>query len=187
MFVFNMLQSLFVCRLLLTGGTVIPVSLIAVVPTVLEKSVFYGYLAVASVSLGLPTQFVHCCLAATRAFMPASLIVIPYTILEISKFLGQLPVDDDDDEKCQLNAGKASLRSELPVPRALTLSFWLSASSSLISPHQDCHCPNLLLVEFACPFIDRTTIVTQATPFAELRRVWLAPDVNILWGALTPT
>ena len=82
-----MLQSLFVCRRLLTGGTVIPVSL-PVVPTVLEKSVFYGYLAVASVSLGLPTQFVHCCLAATRAFMPASLIVIPYTILEISKFLG---------------------------------------------------------------------------------------------------
>ena len=80
-----MLQSLFVCCRLLTGGTVIPVSLIAVVPTVLEKSVFYGYLAVAS---GLPTQFVHCCLAATRAFMPASLIVIPYTILEILKFLG---------------------------------------------------------------------------------------------------
>ena len=45
--------------------------------------------------------------------MPASLIVIPCTILEISKFLGQLPVDDDDDEKCQLNAGIASLRSEL--------------------------------------------------------------------------
>ena len=111
-----MLQSLFVCRRLLTGGTVIPVSLIAVVPTVLEKSVFYGYLAVASVSLGLPTQFVHCCLAATRAFMPASLIVIPYTILEISKFLGQLPVDDDDDdEKCQLNASIASLRSELNI------------------------------------------------------------------------
>ena len=109
-----MLQSLFVCRRLLTGGTVIPVSLIAVVPTVLEKSVFYGYLAVASVSLGLPTQFVHCCLAATRAFMLACLIVIPYTILEISKFLGQLPVDDDDDdEKCQLNASIASLRSEL--------------------------------------------------------------------------
>ena len=100
-----MLQSLFVCRRLLTGGTVIPVSLIAVVPTVLEKSVFYGYLAVASVSLGLPTQFVHCCLVTTRAFMPASPIVVPYTILEISKFLGQLPVDDDDDdddddEKC---------------------------------------------------------------------------------------
>ena len=116
-----MLQSLFVCRRLLTGGTVIPVSLIAVVPTVLEKSVFCGYLPVASVSLGLPTQFVHCCLAATRAFMPASLIVIPYTILEISKFLGQLPVDDDDDddddddEKCQLNAGIASLRSELNI------------------------------------------------------------------------
>ena len=58
-----MLQSLFVCRRLFTGGTVIPVSLIAVVPTVLEKSVFYGD-------------------------------------------------DDDDDEKCQLNAGIASLRSE---------------------------------------------------------------------------
>ena len=77
---------------------------------------FYGYLAVASVSLRLPTQFVHCCLAATRAFMAASLIVIPYTILEISKFLGQLPVDsDDDDEKCQLNTGIASLRSELGI------------------------------------------------------------------------
>ena len=99
------------------------VSLIAVVPTVLEKFVFYGYLAVASVSLGLPTQFVHCCLAATRAFMPASLIGIPYTILEISKFLGQLPVDDDDDdddEECQLNAGIASLRSELASPPRLT-------------------------------------------------------------------
>ena len=42
-----MLQSLFVCRWLLTGGTVIPVSLIAVVSPILEKSVFYGYLAVA--------------------------------------------------------------------------------------------------------------------------------------------
>ena len=80
-------------------------------PTVLKKSVFYGHLAVASVSFGLPTQFVHCCLVTTRAFMPASLIVIPYTILEISKVLGQLPVDDDD-EKWQLNAGIASLRSE---------------------------------------------------------------------------
>ena len=70
-----MLQSLFVCHRLLTGGTVIPVSLIAVVPTVLEKSVFYAYLAVAFVSLGLPTQFVHCCLVTTRAFMSASLIV----------------------------------------------------------------------------------------------------------------
>ena len=93
-----MLQSLFVCCRFLTGGTVIPVSLIAVVPTVLEKSVFYGYLAVASVSLGLPTQFVHCCLVTTRAFMPASLIVILHTILEKFKFLGQLPVDDDDDK-----------------------------------------------------------------------------------------
>ena len=87
-----MLQSLFVGRWLLTGGTAIPVSLIAVVPTVLEKSVFYGYLTAASVSVGLPTQFVHCCLVTARAFMPASLIVIPYAILEISKVLGQLPV-----------------------------------------------------------------------------------------------
>ena len=111
-----MVRSLFVCRGLLTGGTAIPVSLVAVVPTVLEKSVFYGYLAAASVSLGLPIQFAHCCLVTARAFMPASLIVIPYTILEISKFLGQLPVDDDDDdddEKSQLNPGIASLRSEL--------------------------------------------------------------------------
>ena len=106
-------QSLFVCRWLLTGETVKPVSLIALVPTVHEKSVFYGYLPVASVSLGLPTQFMHCCLVTARAFMPASLIVIPYTTLEISKFLGQLPVDDDDDdEKSQLNPSIASLRSE---------------------------------------------------------------------------
>jgi len=85
------------------------------VPTVLEKSVFYGYLTVASVSLGLPPQFVHCCLTPARAFMPASLIAIPYTILELSTFLGQLPVDDDDDDddkKCQLNTSIASLRSE---------------------------------------------------------------------------
>ena len=132
-----MLQSLFVCRRLLTGGTVIPVSLIAVVPTVLEKSVFYGYLAVASVSLGLPTQFVHCCLAATRTFMPASLIVIPYTILEISTFLGQLPVDDNDDEKCQLNPGIALLRSELASPPRLTsykLVRTLQTSLLLLSP-----------------------------------------------------
>ena len=47
--------------------------------------------------------------------MPASLIAIPYTILEISTFLGQLSVDDDDDEKCQLNASIASLRSELGI------------------------------------------------------------------------
>ena len=67
-----MLQSLFVCRWLLTGVTAIPVSLIAVVPTVLEESVFYGYLAAPSVSVGLPTQFVHCCLVKARAFMPAS-------------------------------------------------------------------------------------------------------------------
>ena len=95
-----------------------PVSLIALVPTVLEKSMFYGYLAVASVSLVLPTQFVHCCLVTARAFMPASLIVILYTTLEISKFLGQHPVDDDDDddddddEKSQLNPSIASLCSE---------------------------------------------------------------------------
>ena len=112
-----MVQSLFVCRGLLTDGTVIPVSLVAVVSTVLEKSVFCGYLTPASVSLGLPTQFADCCLVTARAFMPASLIVISYTILEILKFLGQLPVDDDDDddddEKSQLNTGIASLRSEL--------------------------------------------------------------------------
>ena len=72
-----MVQLLFVCRGLLTGGTVIPVSLIAVVPTVLEKSVFCGYLTAASVSLGLPTQFAHSCLVTASAFMPASLIVIP--------------------------------------------------------------------------------------------------------------
>ena len=53
------------------------VSLIAVVPTVLGKSMFYGYLTATSVSLGLPTQFVHCCLVTSRAFMPASLIVTP--------------------------------------------------------------------------------------------------------------
>ena len=91
-----MLQSLFVCCWLLTGGTVIPVSLIAVVPTILEKSVLFGYLTAASVFLGLPTQFVHCCLLTARAFMPASLIVISYTILEILKFLGEPPGDDND-------------------------------------------------------------------------------------------
>ena len=89
MFVLRYTQSLFVGHWLFIGGTVIPVSLIAVVRTFLEKSMFYGYLTAASVSLGLPTQFVHCCLVTARAFVPASLIVIPYTILEIS---GQLPV-----------------------------------------------------------------------------------------------
>ena len=103
-----MLQSLFVCRRLLTHTS----KFVSCCAYRSGEIRVYGYLAVASVSLGPPTQFVHCCLAATRAFMPASLIVIPYTILEISKFLGQLPVDDDDDddEKCQLNAGIASLR-----------------------------------------------------------------------------
>ena len=62
---------------MLTGGTVIPARLIAVVLTVLEKSVFNGYLIAASVSLGIPTQFVDCCLVTARAFMSASLIVIP--------------------------------------------------------------------------------------------------------------
>ena len=66
-----MIQLQFLCRWLLTGGTVIPVSLIAVVPIVLEESMFYKYLSVASVSLGLPIQFVHCCFEATTAFMPA--------------------------------------------------------------------------------------------------------------------
>ena len=55
-----MLQSLFVCRWLLTSGTVVPVSLVVVL-TVQEKSVFYGHLT-ASVSVGLPAQFVPCCL-----------------------------------------------------------------------------------------------------------------------------
>ena len=82
-----MLQSLFICRWLLTVGTVIPVNLIAVsMPKVQEKSVFYGYLSAASVSVGLPTQFVDCCLVTARAFVPASLILIPYTI---QKFIGQ--------------------------------------------------------------------------------------------------
>ena len=62
-----MVQSLFVCRGLLTGGTVIPVSLVAVVPTLLEKSVFCGYLTPASVSLGLPTQFAHSCLVTASS------------------------------------------------------------------------------------------------------------------------
>ena len=66
-----MLQLLFVSRWLLTGGSVIPVSLIAVVPTVQEKSVFYGYVTAASVSIGLPTQFVHFCLVTARALMSA--------------------------------------------------------------------------------------------------------------------
>jgi len=46
-----MVQLQFVCCWLLTGGTIIPLHLIAVVPTVLEKSMFYGYLTVTSVSL----------------------------------------------------------------------------------------------------------------------------------------
>ena len=65
-----------VAHWLLTGGTVIPESLIAVVPTVLEKSVFYEHLRVASVSLGLPIQFLHCRLETMRTFTPASLTVI---------------------------------------------------------------------------------------------------------------
>ena len=70
-------QLQFLCRWLLTGGTVISVSLIAVLPTVLEKSMFYEYLSVASVFLGLQIQFVNCCLVTTRAFLPASLTVTP--------------------------------------------------------------------------------------------------------------
>ena len=103
MLVLCKVQLQLICHSLLTGGTVVPVSLIARVPTVLEKSVFYKHLSVASVSLGLPIQFVRCCLVTTRAFMPASLTVIPCIIVEISEFLGQLPVDDNDDEKSQLN------------------------------------------------------------------------------------
>ena len=44
-------QLQFLCRWLLTGGTALPVSLIAVLPSVLEKSMFYQYFNVASVSL----------------------------------------------------------------------------------------------------------------------------------------
>ena len=133
-----MLQSLLICRWLLTSGTVIPVSLIAVVPTVLEKSIFYGYLTAASVSLWLPTQFVHRCLVTARAFMPASLIVILCTILEISKFLGQLPVDNDnydnDDEKCQLNLGIASLRLELYTIFCILTAVLVRSSNIHVEP-----------------------------------------------------
>ena len=55
-----------ICHWLLTVGTVMP--------TVLEKSVFYGFLTAPPVSLEL---LVHFCLVTARAFMPASLIVIP--------------------------------------------------------------------------------------------------------------
>ena len=89
----------------------VPISLTAIVLTILEKSVFYEQCSVASVSLGLLIQFVHCCSVTTRAFMPAILTVVPYTIVEISEFLGQLPVDNDN-EKSQLNRSIASLRSE---------------------------------------------------------------------------
>ena len=54
-------QLQFPCRWLLTGGTVIPVSLTAVVPTVLEKFVFQYvrlYLSVVSVSLAWATDTV---------------------------------------------------------------------------------------------------------------------------------
>ena len=46
---------------------------------------------------------------SVRAFMPASLIMIPWTIVE---FVGQLLVGKDD-ENSELNAGIASLHSEL--------------------------------------------------------------------------
>ena len=90
---------------MLTGGTV------------LEKSVFYEYLSVASVSLGVPMQFVHCCLETSRAFTPASL-----TVMGMSEFLGQLPVhDDDEDDEDDEDDGKspsiAWLRSELFITR----------------------------------------------------------------------
>ena len=49
--------------------------LIPFVPTVLNKFMFYEYHCVASVSLGLPMQFVHCCLVTPRVFMPTSLTV----------------------------------------------------------------------------------------------------------------
>ena len=51
--------------------------LIPFVPTVLKIFMFYKYLSVASISLGLPMQFVHCCLVTPRVFMPTSLTVIP--------------------------------------------------------------------------------------------------------------
>ena len=66
-----MVQLQFLCHWLLTGGTAIPVCLIAVVPTILEKSVFYKYLVF---PFGL---LIHCCLVTTRAFMPASVTVVP--------------------------------------------------------------------------------------------------------------
>ena len=65
------------CNFSAVGGTVIHIRSIAVVPTVLEKFMFYEYLNVASVSLGILMQFVHCCLVTAKAFMPASVRVIP--------------------------------------------------------------------------------------------------------------
>ena len=44
-----MLQFQFVWRWLVRGGAVLPVSLVAVVTTILEKSVFYGYFTASSV------------------------------------------------------------------------------------------------------------------------------------------
>ena len=79
-------QLQFLCRLLLTGETVIPVSLIAVVPTILKKSVFQLRISQCSICFPWGTvliKCVHCCLVTTRAFMPASLTVIPL------EFLGQ--------------------------------------------------------------------------------------------------
>ena len=70
-----MVQLQFVCHWLLKGELV-PFSSIAVVPTVLEKSVFYKYLTVAFVSLGLLTYFVDLSLVTARAFMPGSVTVI---------------------------------------------------------------------------------------------------------------
>ena len=46
----------FICCWQLTSGTVVPICLIAVAPTVLEESVFHEYLSVAFVSLGLATH-----------------------------------------------------------------------------------------------------------------------------------
>ena len=57
--------NVYICIIVYTQNTAIPVIWIAVVATVrvLENSVFYGYLTAASVSFGLPIHFVHCCIS----------------------------------------------------------------------------------------------------------------------------
>ena len=52
-------------------------TMIALVPTALEKSMFYECLTTLSVSLGLPIYSLYTVVLVTaRAFMPANLIVI---------------------------------------------------------------------------------------------------------------